>query len=311
MKTKYWIGVVVLGGIIFFLAFYKVYISIDPNLTCAQCHEISSTCTLWGKSVHSEVGCIECHGSAFSDGIVGFFDKATMVYNHFTKKITNEDIYLNEKQVLFVTNRCKNCHQAEYSDWESGAHSVTYKDIFMDKEHNMMEKPYWDCFRCHGMYYDGNINDLMSLEGSADEWYIKDTVQINRPTITCLTCHQIHSEQMKSKSYQTKSDEEKSQLMSTTESVSTALYMRSDKRHIPSDKIYQTTMFKNDSIVKVSEDPNTWLCMQCHSPNSKREVGSEDDKTPMGIYEGRSCLDCHNPHSNGLKNNYRDIHNIN
>jgi hypothetical protein len=48
--------------------------------------------------------------------------------------------------------------------------------------------------------------------------------------------------------------------------------------------------------------------MQCHSPNSKREVGTEDDKTPVGMYEGMSCLDCHNPHSNGLKNNYRNIH---
>lgn len=311
MKIKYWVGIIVVGGIVLLGGGYKAFITMDPNLTCAQCHEINAACTLWEKSVHSDVGCIECHGSAFSNGVGGLMEKANMIYCHFTKKITNEDIYLNEDQVLTVSGRCAVCHQAEYAAWKSGAHSVTYEDIFMDKEHNIMEKPYWDCFRCHGMYYDGNINDLMSLEGPVDEWYIKDTLQINKPTITCLTCHQVHYEQQKSESYQQISEEEKSSLMTNTKSASTAFYMRSDKRHIPSDKIYQTTMFKNDSIVKVSDDPNTWLCMQCHSPNSKREIGSEDDKTPMGIYEGRSCLDCHNPHSNGLKNNYRDIHNIN
>ena len=44
MKTRYWIGLVVAGGIIAGLAGYKVYVSLDPDLTCAQCHEVTYAC---------------------------------------------------------------------------------------------------------------------------------------------------------------------------------------------------------------------------------------------------------------------------
>ena len=68
--------------------------------------------------------------------------------------------------------------------------------------------------------------------------------------------------------------------MKETKRPATALYMRSDKRHLPAGKLYQTTLFDKDSVVKVSDDPNAWLCMQCHAPNGRREIGTEDDKTP-------------------------------
>ncbi len=308
MKTLYWISLITIGGFIIFLSSYKVYTSLDPDLTCAQCHEINTACKLWRNSSHANINCIECHGGAFSDGLHGFTEKAEMVYSHFTKEQTFEDISLKEKQVLYITSRCATCHQAEHVAWESGAHSTTYKDIFMDKEHNKTEMPYWDCFRCHGMHYDGNIYDLMSLEGSFENWSIKDKNQAERPAITCLSCHQIHAEQVQSIPYKLKSKDERDSLMKKTKNVATALYIRSDKRHIQAIDLYQTTILDHDSLVKVSNDPNTWLCMQCHAPNNRREAGSSDDKTPIGIYEGMSCLECHNPHSNQLKQNYPNVH---
>ena len=308
MKTRYWIGLVVTGGIIAGLVGYKVYVSLDPDLTCAQCHEVTSACQLWKSSAHSDVRCVDCHGTALSGGIKGLAEKTGMIYSHFTKKQTNEDVSLNEEQVLAVADRCAVCNQAEQAAWESGAHSTTYKDIFMDVEHNRMEKPYWDCFRCHGMHYDGTIHDLMSLEGKVEDWHLKNASQADRPAMTCLACHQVHAEQPQNKPYVAKNEKERAVSLTDTRSPATALYMRSEKRHLPSDKLYRTTMFDKDSVVKVSDDPNAWLCMQCHAPNNRREVGSEDDKTPTGLYEGMSCLDCHNPHSNQLKNNYRNVH---
>lgn len=287
---------------------YVAWNTLDPDYTCAQCHEIRSSCISWRSSSHVDVSCVECHGTALSNGLSSLSNKMGMVYTHFTKKNTNEDVFLKEEQVLEMVKKCAECHQAEHASWQSGAHSTTYRDIFMDIEHNKMEKPYWDCFRCHGMHYDGNIHDLMSLEGEVESWHIFDEKQADRSSMTCLACHQMHGEEGKRLPYEMKAKEEREAFMEKTERPLTALYMRAEKRHIPSDKIYQTTIHDGDSLVKVSDDPNSWLCMQCHAPNSRREAGTEDDKTPLGMYEGMSCLECHNPHSNGLKNSYRDVH---
>lgn len=67
-------------------------------------------------------------------------------------------------------------------------------------------------------------------------------------------------------------------------------------------------MFDKDSLVKVLDNPDAWFCMQCHAPNNRCEVGSENEKMPTGSYEGTSCLDYYNPHSNQLKNNYRSVY---
>lgn len=309
MKRKYVFTGVILAGLVVIAAGYITWNTIDPDYSCAQCHEIRQTCTDWRVSSHADIACTDCHGTALSNGVSSLSEKLGMIYTHFTREVTSEDVFLSEKQVLDVANRCVACHQAEHAAWQSGSHSTTYRDIFMDVEHNKMEKPYWDCFRCHGMHYDGNIHDLMSLDGEPDTWYIKDAEQIDRPAITCLACHQTHAEQNKRVPYSTLDNAAREELPNTTERPATALYVRSDRRHLPSDKIYQATMYEKDSVVQVSDDPNTWLCMQCHAPNGRREIGTEDDKTPTGIYAGMSCLDCHNPHSNQLKNNYKNVHN--
>lgn len=309
MKKGYLLITIIIISILITASLYIAWNTLPPNYTCAQCHEIRSSCSAWQNSVHADITCIQCHGTALSNGFSSLSEKTRMVYTHLTKDVTNEELFLREKQVPDMINRCAECHQAEHAAWQSGAHSTTYRDIFMDKEHNKMEKPYWDCFRCHGMHYDGNIHDLMSLEGEPEEWYIKDEKQADHPTITCLACHQMHGEQEKRVPFSTLSKEEKDVLANKAERPATALYMRSEKRHLPSDEIFQTTMYQNDSIVQVSTDPNAWLCMQCHAPNGRREIKTKDDKTPTGKYAGMSCIECHNPHSNQLKNSYRNVHN--
>ena len=308
MKKKY--GMVIITAAVLFalVTSYVAWNRVDPDFSCALCHEIRSSCVSWKGSAHAGISCMECHGTALSNGFTSLSEKARMVYVHFTQRKTNEDLYLGESQALVIAGKCAQCHQAEHAAWQSGAHSTTYRDIFMDVEHNEMERPYWDCFRCHGAHYDGNIHDLMSLEGDVKSWEIRDKKQADRPAITCLSCHQMHGDQDKRVEYASLDKGERDSLMQKTERSSTALYMRTERRHLPSDKLLKPTIHGGDSLVKVSDDPNTWLCMQCHSPNNRREIGTQDDKTPTGIYEGMSCLDCHNPHSNRLKNEYKKVH---
>ena len=307
MRTRYF-TLFIAGGLLICGLAYTSWNIADPQNTCARCHEIQSVHQNWQNSAHADITCIECHGSALSEGISGLTEKTRMVYTHFREKKTSEDLFLNEKQALAVSARCAECHRAEQSAWNAGAHSVTYNDIFLNEEHNRTEKPYADCLRCHGMFYDGEIHDLVKMEGDVPDWQITQEGQAERPVMTCLACHQVHAAQPKQIAYQPLDSIAKSKRLETTLQPRTALYVRADKRHIPSAKLRQVELFEGDSSIKVTDDPNAWLCMQCHAPNGKHKVGSSDDKTPTGPYQGMSCLECHDPHSNQIKNNFRNVH---
>lgn len=304
-KILYWLIVPV--GLLVMAASYTTWNHLNPNYTCAMCHEIKTACAKWEQSVHADVACTDCHGTAL-ESFQSATEKLNMIYTHFKNKKTFEDIYLSEQQSLDIANRCAECHQAEHASWMSGAHATTYKDIFMDAEHNRMERPYWDCFRCHGMFYDGDIDQLMNLKGKPEDWHIRNATQADKPTITCLACHQMHGEQPRNIAYQDMEEGLKNQLAEKEKYPPTALYMRTDRRHIPSSKLYKELIFDGDSLVKEVTDANTLLCMQCHAPNSARQLGTEDDKTTVGMYKDMNCISCHDPHSNQLKTNARNVH---
>ena len=61
--------------------------------------------------------------------------------------------------------------------------------------------------------------------------------------------------------------------------------------------------------VRVSLDTRQGICYQCHAPREPEtgteaaihswgpQVGSGDDRTPMGVHEGLSCISCHAGHN--------------
>ena len=55
-------------------------------------------------------------------------------------------------------------------------------------------------------------------------------------------------------------------------------------------------MFDSGRPVRISPDPRQALCYQCHAPLASMEVHSGDDRTPVGVHEGLSCLSCHQKH---------------
>jgi len=305
MKRKHWILIAGATVMLLVVILYTSWNNANPKNTCARCHEVSTSHEKWIKSAHAEVSCKECHGTALSNGFRSFNEKTGMLFSHIRKDILNEDIHLTETQVLDISDRCAACHQSEYAGWLSSGHAVNYREIFMDAAHNASEKPYWDCFRCHGMFYDGNINTLMYLEGEPDEWKINDPKQELKPTVPCLACHQIHTENPVSERYVSMTDTLR---IPKERYPKTALYMRSDKMHLRSDFLYKVQMMDDERQVANAGDPNTLLCMQCHAPNYKRQAGSEDDRTPVGVHEGISCTACHQPHSGNTRTSCDQCH---
>lgn len=292
--------------LIFLLASaYATWNRLDPAYTCAQCHEIAPSHDMWTGSAHAGVQCVQCHGSALSNGFHSLKEKSRMVWMHVFGDKYNDDIYLTEAQVLELSERCIGCHQSEHAGWLVSGHAVNYKEIFMDSVHNAMEKPYWDCFRCHGMFYDDNIHTLVELEGEPHEWHIRDKKQEMQPTVPCLACHQIHTENPVLERYVSSVDTAKN---IPHRHPRTALYGRADKMYLRSDQLTRLPMLDGDQAVNSATDDNTLLCMQCHAPNHLRQVGSEDDCTPVGVHEGISCTACHKPHSNDTRESCTQCH---
>ncbi|MCF8359151.1 MAG: cytochrome c3 family protein [Prolixibacteraceae bacterium] len=273
-----------------------------PEKTCMQCHEIVPSAEAWYASAHRDIRCVECHGTALSNGIHSLKEKAGMLFQHTTRKVAHEDIRLNEMQVLETMERCSNCHQSEYARWNAGGHAINYHEVFEDSAHNAMETPYWDCLRCHGMFYDGNIKTLVRYDPEMPGgWALKNRKQANLPTIPCLACHQIHTE-----------NEPVGKMageLVAKRNPAVHLYIRADKRYQRADRLLQIPMVNEQGdTIEVSNYPAHKLCLQCHSPNFKRIVNTEDDRTPTGVHEGISCTACHEVHSNDATNSCENCH---
>ena len=91
-------------------------------------------------------------------------------------------------------------------------------------------------------------------------------------------------------------------------STRNAVRGRHEQASFPAGLLPITPMTLGGHPVKTSTDPRQRLCTQCHAPNAFRQVGSADDRTPTGVHEGLSCLDCHTSHSNSAKSSCATCH---
>lgn len=299
-------GMVILALLVVFFSFYAYWDSAPADKTCARCHEIRFEVHQLENSSHRELACKECHGTALSNGFISMKEKSRMVADHI-RKVNTEDIRMSEAQILEVMNNCQRCHTFEYAKWKAGKHSATYTEIFLDSLHNSTEQLNFDCLRCHGMYYDGTISDLVEPISVDGPWKLKDAERGDHPTIPCLTCHNIHTEGLP--------------IGSTSAGMRDSLgyeyypgrsglgiYDRAEKSHFNVKSLPVLKLYQGETQVPVSEDPAMRNCVQCHAPNSWHQAGTGDDKTPRGVHEGLSCLACHDPHSNDAKSSCINCH---
>jgi hypothetical protein len=305
LKNKYILLIsLLIIVIVVFAGGYGYWNHANPEKTCSSCHEIRTQVSQWQHSAHRDFQCAECHGTALSNGWHSLSEKIGMVTTHLSDSPESEELKMKEEQVLEITNKCIECHQRKHALWSAGSHSTTYADIFLDEEHNNMEAPYWDCFRCHGMYYDGDINELMErpkIEG--DPWKMLQTEHAEIHAIPCLACHQTHTENQPYLSMDIANQKEESR------NTPLSWYIRTDKRHRRADNLLNVEMVdENGKAINVSRDPASKLCKQCHSPNAYHVAGTEDDRTPTGIHEGFSCVACHDAHSTSPQNACNNCH---
>jgi hypothetical protein len=309
--TKY----IVLVFIILIAGLYGGYAgwnAADPQNTCAGCHEINPSFHTWQASAHRNISCTECHGTALSNGLHSLKEKGNMVLTHFTGNKRSSDVRLNEDQLTETMKNCIRCHQTEFSKWQSGGHSANYARIFLNEAHNKMEQPYWDCLRCHGMFYDGTIYDLLKPASEQGNWKLADEKVADRPVVPCFACHQIHSDNEPIGVQMAWDDRDESIRMrkekTNSRNPAPKLFSRTDKMYFRADQLPNPAMNYNGKIIKTSDNPIQRVCMQCHAPNFKNISGSEDDRTPRGVHEGLSCTSCHEVHSNNASRSCISCH---
>jgi len=300
------IGLVLLAVLIVFSSFYAYWDCAPADKTCARCHEIRCEVHELENSSHRELSCKECHGTAFSQGFRSIKEKSGMVVKHF-RKVNTENIRMSEAQLLDVMNNCQRCHTVEFARWEAGKHSATYSEIFLDSLHNSTEQLNYDCLRCHGMYFEGSIGDLVEPLSTEGPWHLKDARRADISTIPCLSCHMIHTDGYPIGSVPENIKDSLGREYNASR-AGLGIFDRMEGRHFNAESMPVMKLYQGDSLITVSEDTGMRNCVQCHAPNSWHQAGTGYDKTPRGVHAGLSCLACHDPHSNSAKNSCINCH---
>ena len=280
-------------------SFYTYWNSASPEKTCASCHEIGKSVNLLTQSSHRNLRCSECHGTALSNGFHSLKEKGMMVVHHVNTKYV-DDIKMNENQVLAVMDKCTRCHASEFAGWKSGGHSARYSSIFLDKKHNQKEQLNSDCLRCHGMFSDIPVQDLVVPIDKKGPWKLNYPEMSDKPVIPCMACHQVHNKGFPAVNPDYSNPGNVFYTRQVTK-ASVALFYRPDKLYISAENLPLLLLWEKERPVKVSDDLLMRNCIQCHAPNSRHQAGTSDDRTPRGVHEGISCTACHENHSNDAR----------
>jgi hypothetical protein len=296
MKHLRWIALMSVVAAVLAIAVVgssSVYYGGSDGEGCARCHEIRPSTDAWAGSTHRQIACQECHGSSFSTSLRMHLENAARVWLHARDEVPAQ-IRIGHREVPDLIARCGGCHAQELADWKSGPHAVTYAELFLDEDHNRKRELVDDCLRCHGMHFEGGIDQLVAPLDRDGPWSLIESALAVQPAIPCLTCHAIHRPGVP-----LEPQVQRSRTASAEESVLTASVALFDRRtldHVPAARLTLPSMIDGERRVETSPDRRQALCYQCHAPRASRQVFSGDDRTPTGVHEGLSCNTCHIKH---------------
>jgi len=283
----------------------SVYYRYSGGRSCARCHEIWQPYTDWHTSTHRNVPCSDCHGDVFTFDLGFHLKNIHRLMAHVRGEIP-EQVRLKNDDVLRIGNRCQKCHQQEYADWAAGPHAATYKEIFLDDNHNHQQHLMDDCLRCHAMHFNGGIRDLVTPLDTKGPWRLRDPKLAEQPAIPCLACHQMHHEG----TLLVRSAVKPINPGPGQEIVrpSLALFDRREMDFVTLERLPLPAMHDGDRTINISPDIRQALCYQCHAPLATMKVGSGDDRTTVGVHEGLSCLACHQGHGQKTRPSCANCH---
>lgn len=289
--------------------FYLSWSHASPEKTCLSCHELQTAYDDWTISSHRDIRCEKCHGTALSFGLHSLTEKAEMLFSHVSQK-GESDMRMTEVQIIEVMLRCQNCHENEYAGWLESGHSASYMDIFINEKHNSVEAPYEDCLRCHGMFFEGSIAEVVEPLNIEGPWHLTDDELNDRPVIPCLTCHNIHSQGVVARA-PNHAEPSKISYQREPRLIKASFYDRHEKFHFAMQDLPVLELVDaNGEEIIVSDDERQRLCTQCHAPNAFHQTGTSDDRTPRGVHEGFSCLACHETHTHDARQSCGQCHPI-
>jgi len=282
-------------ALIVLAAFTTYWHTAAPRDTCVRCHEIQPSHDMWMQSAHRNTRCEACHGTAISNGFHSLWENSRRAVRHFSED-RHDDIRLNEEQVVEMVERCKGCHGREFAAWLSSGHSMRYADFLLNEEHNRTEQINADCLRCHGMFFEGRIEELVQPIATKGPWKMVVAEHGENPAIPCLVCHEIH----KTGRPAAPPDYAKPKIAALkrpVRPVPVSFYDRNEARHFEAGILPRPRIADQAGELVVSADPVQRLCVQCHANVPNQPVGLGDDRTPRGVHEGLSCSSCHAAHS--------------
>jgi hypothetical protein len=274
---------------------------------CASCHEMAGNVSAVHGSFHRNVGCMDCHNASLAT-------KLRHIRVHLFGD-RPEVIRLRDVDILDMVPNCQKCHQHEYATWNAGPHSATYSQIFADPTHNSKRRVMDDCLRCHGMHFNGSIRDLVQPQDSQGPWHVIRADLADQPTMPCQACHQVHSDGAPEAK-----PSGRISVAGQPVNDSLAFFDRRESMHFAAASLTIPALHDGAREVTMNQDPRQALCYQCHAPREPEvgtvaatngwgpQVGSGDDRTPMGVHEGLSCIACHGGHNESARASCKTCH---
>ncbi|HUA16820.1 MAG TPA: multiheme c-type cytochrome [Verrucomicrobiae bacterium] len=271
----------------------SVYYRYSGGQSCARCHEIWQPYTDWHASTHRNVPCSACHGDVFTLDAGFHLKNISRLAAHLRNRLP-EQVRLKTDDVQKMALRCSQCHQQEFADWSASPHSATFREIFLDPTHNRQQPLMDDCLRCHGSYFSGGIRDLVSPLDTKGPWRLLHPELANQPAVPCLACHQMHRQgsPLERPQFKPLNPGPSQEILRP----SLALFDRRELDYVSVHSLPLPAMHDGNRLVPISPDIRQALCYQCHAPLAAMNVGSGDDRTPIGVHEGLSCFACHQGH---------------
>jgi hypothetical protein len=274
---------------------------------CARCHEMATFVDAMHGSPHRGVGCMDCHQASLAT-------KLRHIRVHLTGPMP-EAIRLRDVDVLEMAPNCEKCHRHEYAAWHAGPHSATYGQIFLNPKQNSQQHLMDDCLRCHGMHFNGSVRDLVQPLNTAGPWHLIRSGFADQPAIPCQACHWIH----RAGAPETRPAARISVAGAAVHDW-LAFYDRREAMHFAAAALSIPQLHDGARVVKASQDERQAICYQCHASRQPEagtvaaangwgpQVGSGDDRTPIGVHEGLSCFSCHGGHNENARASCKTCH---